>query len=45
MDCIHEQILMEAGRKLLPSGVGHDVQSMARTCPPGMIFAPGRGET
>ncbi|MBI2955939.1 MAG: Zn-dependent hydrolase [Acidobacteria bacterium] len=27
----------------MPSGAGHDAQSMARLCPVGMIFVPSRG--
>ena len=27
----------------LPSGAGHDAQSMAKLCPMGMVFVPSRG--
>ena len=32
----------QVGCRLLPSGAGHDAQSMARICPTGMIFVPSR---
>jgi N-carbamoyl-L-amino-acid hydrolase len=31
------------GHLRLPSGAGHDAQSMARICPMGMVFVPSRG--
>jgi hydantoinase/carbamoylase family amidase len=32
----------KVGCRLLPSGAGHDAQSLARICPTGMIFVPSR---
>jgi N-carbamoyl-L-amino-acid hydrolase len=31
------------GHLRLPSGAGHDAQSMAKLCPMGMVFVPSRG--
>ena len=33
---------MRAATLTLPSGAGHDAQSMARLCPVGMIFVPSK---
>ncbi len=35
--------VLGASTKLMPSGAGHDAQSMAKLCPMGMIFIPSIG--